>query len=724
MKKSMQLSFKDTRLLFIFSAVITVLIAVMFFIEFETDRPWKGIQRDFVELDTTLTEAALATAKSLPDGSEKDEELKKLTKRAELLDSAMPTIRQTWLTHFDTADRCMTCHLGIELPRFAEAKQPFTSHPGDHIAPNRHGTDNFGCVICHEGQPVGLTIDEAHGQIHHNWMTPLLSGKRAESSCEACHEMSSAIAKDAVMQDAPSFSKGRSLYLQTNCLGCHVANGYERDAGIGPILTTVATKSDATWAQTWIKNPKGFLANTVMPDFELEDDKIKAITAYLYSLSKPGKAERKARAKLDDAQAIARGEKSLNDLGCLGCHSVDGKDDGFGPDLSRVAEKTTPEWLYAWIEDPTKYWPETNMPTLRVPETEIQDLVAYLSSLRKETSQTEAQPLNDPALVENGKKLTAEVGCTGCHNIDQFPIGYNAPPHDGIGQKRVDELVFGDTTIHHTLAEWLALKVENPRAFNTVEIPTLMPNFGLTKEESEDALTFLLSIRNRHNIPEGFVKPLVDPTAASSVGARLIEESNCLGCHTINNKGGTVGPDLSFQGERINPQWMTDFLINPIKIRPEGIEPTRMPTFGFKTEEAEALTAYFSDLSKVSYPYYQAEKKKLSGEDMDKAWKIYFQTFSCQSCHAWNSIGGVIGPDQSDLASRLRADWVEKYLADPQKFIADVQMPNFEMYPDELEVLTQLIMTFNEIPEAVWDAIKKRWDDELLAKQAAAMGDE
>jgi mono/diheme cytochrome c family protein len=722
--KSMKLSFKDTRLLLIFSGVIFFLVAVMFFIEFETDRPWKGIQRDFVELDEALTEEALVKANSLPAGPKKDAEITKLEKRAETLSSESPTIRQTWLPQFNTADRCTTCHLGIELPRFAESEQPFTTHPGDHINPNRHSVDAFGCVICHEGQSVGLTVDEAHGHIHHNWMTPLLFGKRSESSCEACHPMGSDIAKDAVMTDAPSFTRGRSLYLQTNCLGCHVADGYERDAGIGPILTAVATKSDPAWAQTWVKNPKGFLANTVMPDFELPDEKIKAITAYLYSLSKPGKADRKARARLDDPKAIARGEKTLTNLGCLGCHAVDGKDEGFGPDLSRVSEKTTPEWLYAWIENPTKYWPETNMPTLRVPEEDIQDLVAYLSSLKKETKSAESQPLTDPDLIAKGKKLTAETGCTGCHNIGEFALGYNAPPHDGIGKKRVDELVFGDTQIDHNLADWLALKVENPRAFNTKEMPTLMPKFGLTKEESEDVLTFLLSIRNRHNIPEDYVKPLLDPGSASAAGAKLIQESNCLGCHRIGDKGGSVGPDLSFQGERINPQWMTDFLMHPTKIRPEGIEPTRMPTFGFNTEDAEALTAYFANLSKVSYPYYQPDKKKLSSEDMDKAWKIYFQTFSCQSCHAWNSKGGIVGPDQSDLATRLRAEWVQKYLANPQKFIADVQMPNFEMYPDELEVLSQLIMTFNEIPEAVWDAIKKRWDDELLAKQAAAMGDE
>ncbi|MEN8200668.1 MAG: c-type cytochrome, partial [Thermodesulfobacteriota bacterium] len=603
MKKPMKLSFKDTRLLLICSGVILFLTALMFFIEGETDRPWKGIQRDFVELDEKMTAEALAKAQGLAAGPEKVETIAKLEKRAETLASSRPSIKQTWLTHFDTADRCTTCHLGIEQPRFAGAEQPFTSHPGEHISPNRHSVDAFGCVICHEGQPVGLTVEEAHGHNHHNWMTPLLAGKRAESSCEACHPMRSEVAKDAVMTDAPSYSKGRSLYLETSCLGCHVAKGFQRDAGIGPILTKVATKSDPAWALNWIKNPKGFLPQTVMPDFELADEKIEAITAYLYSISKPLPADSKARGSLDDAKAVARGEKKLTDLGCLGCHSVDGKDENFGPDLSRVGEKTSPEWLYAWIEDPTKYWPETNMPKLRVPERDIQDLVAYLSNLKKEAAQTDGKPLTDPALIEKGKQLTADTGCTGCHNIAEFGLGYNAPAHDGIGQKRVDELVFGDTKIEKSLADWLLLKVENPRAFNTKEMPTLMPNFGLSKEESEDLLTFLLSIRDRDNIPREYVKPLSEPAAAKVAGERLVQESNCLGCHRIGEKGGNIGPDLSFQGERINPQWMTDFLQKPTKIRPVGVEPTRMPTFGFSAREAEQLTAYFADLSSVSYPY-------------------------------------------------------------------------------------------------------------------------
>lgn len=716
----MKLSFKDTKLLLICSGALLVLTVLMFLFEFETTRPWKGIQRDFVTLDKQITSEALAKAQTLPDGDAKTEEIKRLTKHQKELESYMPTIKQTWLTYFDTADRCTTCHLGIEAPQFANAEQPFTTHPGKHIDPNRHSIDSFGCVICHEGQPVGLTVEEAHGQNHHNWMKPLLAGKRAESSCEACHPMKSDIAKDAIMPDAPSFTAGRNLYLTKNCLGCHVANGYVRDAGIGPILTKLNTKANPLWTAAWIKKPTDYLLKTVMPDFELEDAKITAITAYLHSLAKAEPTNTTARKNLDNKEAIKRGEVKLTDLGCLGCHTVDGKNTGFGPDLNRIAEKTTPEWLFAWIEAPEKYWPETNMPNLRVPKEEAQDLVAYLSTLKSKELEITA-PSTDKELIEKGKLLAKDTGCTGCHSIADFSLGYNAPAHDGIGQKRVDELVFANTKINQTLADWLQLKVRSPRSFNTKEMPTLMPNFGLSEGQAEDMLTFLLSIRDRNNIPANFIKALEMPGTAKAMGEILIQENNCTGCHKINGKGGTIGPDLSFQGQRINPEWMTKFLLAPTKIRPEGIQPTRMPTFNFTEAEAATLSAYFAEQSKVSYPYYKPIKKEFVAADREKAWKIYFQTFSCQSCHSWNGKGGIIGPDQSDLAKRLRADWVKQYLADPQKFIADVQMPNFEMYPDELEVLTDLIMSFNEIPAPVWEQIRKRWDDEELAKQAAAM---
>jgi cytochrome c551/c552 len=361
------------------------------------------------------------------------------------------------------------------------------------------------------------------------------------------------------------------------------------------------------------------------------------------------------------------------------------------------------------------------MPNLRVPEEDVQLLVAYLSALHGDQTVIAGDaPAADTELIKKGKILARDKGCTGCHKIDTFPLGFNAPEHNGIGTKRVDELVFADTDIPHTLSGWLKKKVKNPRAFNTVEIPTLMPKFGFNDDEAEALLTMLLSIR-RHDAPPKYVSVLADPQSVSVKGDRIVEQNNCRGCHKIGGRGGTIGPNLSFEGDRVNPEWLAGFVQKPTKIRPIGIEPTRMPTFGFGKIEGTALAAYFVGLNKAEYPYYLPEKKIMSKEDTDQAWKFFFQSFSCQACHSWNGQGGIVGPDQSDLGNRLRREWIAKWLQNPQKFIADVRMPNFELYPDEAEKLTNLLMTFTDISPSIWAQIKKRWEDEQLAKQAQQM---
>ncbi len=710
----MKLSEKYTKVLLWLSGALLVCLGVVLFFETELWRPWKKYQRRFTRLDNEITARQAAELQKQPDSKEKSDMLALLAKRRESIDCRKTRIRQLWLTDFSITDRCMTCHLGVESPRFADAPQPFTTHPGKHLDADRHPVDQYGCVICHAGQGVALNAEEAHGHAE-NWVKPFLPGTRAESSCVGCHPLSPQLAEQTVLEDAPVYSKGRTLYMENNCLGCHLLKGYDRPTGIGPILTAVATKTTPDWIAYWVKQPKRYLARTVMPDFELADDEIRAMAAYLISLAQSPATGSGATGDMEI------GRKKFEDLGCLGCHAIDGKDEGFGPDLSRIGEKTNPTWLAAWIRDPKKYWPETAMPVLRVPEEDIGPLVGYLMSLKGGEEITAGTGPADADLIARGKTLIRDKGCTGCHKIGEFELGYNAPEHDGIGVKRVDELVFADADIPHTLSDWLLLKVKNPRAFNTAEMPTLMPKFGFSQEEAESLVTFLLGIRP-FDIPAKYVKTLNDPAAPAFRGERLVERNNCRGCHRIAGRGGNIGPDLSFEGARVNPRWLTGFLKAPFKIRPLGIEPTRMPTFNFTDAETEDLAAFFAAADKVSFPHYTPVVKRMNEKDTEDAWKMYWQTFACQACHSWNGEGGIVGPDQSDLGNRLRKEWVARWLQNPQAFIPDIQMPNFELYPDEVEKLTELLQGFTEISPGVWQQIKRRWEDELLLRQAQQMG--
>ena len=63
---------------------------------------------------------------------------------------AVGALRQIWLADLGRVDRCTTCHLGIDDPVFANAAQPFRTHPGTWLT--THPADRFGCTICHDGE--------------------------------------------------------------------------------------------------------------------------------------------------------------------------------------------------------------------------------------------------------------------------------------------------------------------------------------------------------------------------------------------------------------------------------------------------------------------------------------------------------------------------------------------------------------------------------------------
>lgn len=357
--------------------------------------------------------------------------------------------------------------------------------------------------------------------------------------------MGADIAENSVLQDAPIYSKGRTLFLKNNCLGCHMLQGHQRSKSIGPPLTEIATKTDPAWLQYWVKKPKQYLAGTVMPDFELQDSEINAMTTYLFNLSSKKSGGDSTEPLPGPSTESTRGKKLFKTIGCLGCHSLDGKDDNFGPDLSRLGEKTSTEWLFRWIQEPNRYWPETAMPNLRVSVDNTRDLIAYLVSQKGPDPITPEPIVSSTELIDQGRNLIQTKGCTGCHQIESFELGFNAPHLNGIGSKRVDELVFADTDIAHTLADWLALKVKNPRAFNSEKMPTLMPNGGFNDEETEALLTFLLSLK-KFDIPEEFVKVLHDPQDPIVRGKLLVEQNNCTGCHKIGLDVQEVAIDDNF----------------------------------------------------------------------------------------------------------------------------------------------------------------------------------
>lgn len=64
----------------------------------------------------------------------------------------------------------------------------------------------------------------------------------------------------------------------------------------------------------------------------------------------------------------------------------------------------------------------------------------------------------------------------------------------------------------------------------------------------------------------------------------------------------TVPPPLIREGERVQPNWLYGFLLNPPPVRPTNFMMLRMPKFNMSHEDARALVNYFSGVSRLTNP--------------------------------------------------------------------------------------------------------------------------
>ena len=88
----------------------------------------------------------------------------------------------------------------------------------------------------------------------------------------------------------------------------------------------------------------------------------------------------------------AKGAAIFANSPCTACHTITGVSKGYiGPNLTHLASRTTiaggimkndPKNLKAWIENPVGLKPGANMPALGLRGPELDDLVAYLGSLK------------------------------------------------------------------------------------------------------------------------------------------------------------------------------------------------------------------------------------------------------------------------------------------------------------------------------------------------------
>jgi len=302
----------------------------------------------------------------------------------EIIASRSPRIEQLVITGFgrERVDRCMTCHMGIDDPRFADAPQPFTTHP--KMAGN-HPYRAFGSTTCHAGNGRGLSVRYGHGEDKY-WAEPLMKGVYIEIGCARCHPA-------PYLAETPVIREGAALFHESACYGCHRIEGVS-NGKLGPELTRVGAKWSIEYIRGHIRNPKAYSPLTIMPTFGLGDEKLTALTVYLKSQTGENLVRGpvaqydslnawKARKPREVPVTEESGRALFAEMACNACHTINGVGGKIGPDLSVYGLQRTKEYMIQHHINPRSVIAGSIMPDFEYSQSELSALALYLSSQKK-----------------------------------------------------------------------------------------------------------------------------------------------------------------------------------------------------------------------------------------------------------------------------------------------------------------------------------------------------
>jgi len=591
-------------------------------------------------------------------------------------------IRQRWVEKLNRVDRCESCHLGIEDPRFNDAPQPFKSHPDV----DTHPIEKFGCTVCHGGWPMATSLERSHGPTE-NWMDAIYHENFMQKSCLLCHG-------DYLKEQAAVVSKGREMFKESGCRSCHKVKGVER-VKVGPPLENIGKKVKNDWLYRWLKDPQGTISNAKMPDFKLTDQEAADIARFLFSRTKSAPDNKKV------IGSYKRGKKIFSNSQCISCHPVEGQGGAHARDLGKISSKVYSEWLLSWLKNPKAWRANTKMPTFGFSDQDVQDLTKYLldefvqRDLKKTTVSRQINTV-EAANEFKGKELILHYGCTGCHEINgvkgQRETGLELTTVSDVHRSKIDFGVLKAAYKDRTVPNWLYNKMKNPRS---VGHDSKMPDYGFSDEEAEAMTTYLLSL-TADEVPNAYKLPLGNPPSSYTPQGefgKIMGKYQCLSCHTIMGKGAEHAPDLSLEGSRIQQGWLQRYLKDPYRIRPTAHE--RMPNFKLSNSEIKSIYSYFrttlvddrvEELSEAMEEMEFADSKVAAGR------KLYYENYACNACHRINSKGGEIGPDLTEVGARLRPEWIAYHLRDPNAFLKDSLEPVFNLPDSEIRDLTAFLV--------------------------------
>jgi len=184
-------------------------------------------------------------------------------------------------------------------------------------------------------------------------------------------------------------------------------------------------------------------------------------------------------------------------------------------------------------------------------------------------------------------------------------------------------------------------------------------------------------------------------------GAQLFQKQGCMACHTVNGRGGSIGPNLSNEGTSgRTPQWLAQQIRYPKSHDPKTV----MPSFSSLSKtQINNLVEFLGSLGKSEGGKEQAGSpdppppagtprfspspggKKAGAEPEESPSRLaergkkLFPTLACIGCHTIHGKGGTTGPDLSLEGEKGHSvAWIKQQIRNPKSHDPETVMPSFD----------------------------------------------
>jgi len=408
---------------------------------------------------------------------------------------------------------------------------------------------------------------------------------------------------------------------------------------------------------------------------------------------------------LEGTPQLNLGRRLLARYGCAHCHAITQPDGTLikpidePPSLEHVAEKTSREWIFAWLKNPQAYAVSSTMPNFHFNDQEAADISNFLfaQSTASENSRMPASlsvPLpSETVAASDGPGLYGALFCASCHATQNsrgnLMGGELAPEITRVGSKVKPDW----------LRRWLRApqgydpKTRMPRYRYDDKQVALLAAFLLSKKDDD----FLANVHLGHSDPESVAR-----------GKKLTSDYGCAACHRINGVTPPEGfaPDLSRVGSkplfqvgflRGMPETLPDYISGKIR-DPRAFGPAlKMPSFMLTDQQVEGLTTALlaqTDRAVTMPPELVRSTPHAQYHPGGDAGRL-MEDLRCQSCHTINGNGGDMAPDLSMEGSAVQRAWLLDFMKNPDTLRPALirRMPKFNLSAAEIQNLSDYILT-------------------------------